>query len=86
MATLTITIDDALVAPLLGALAWKYPQVDLTGLTDAQMGRRYMRAMLVETWVEYRVAQAITEANAAFAAAQDEARAQAEAAAGGITE
>lgn len=74
MATLEITVPDALVTPLLSALAWKYPDIDVTGLTAVGKGRRYLREFLRDAFVDYAVHQGILSANTAFIAAQQAAR------------
>lgn len=79
MASLTINVSDSLVAPLLSALHWKYPDIELEGLTLAQQGRKFIRRMLVDVWVEYKTHLAVMEANSAFIKAQTDAKAVAEA-------
>ena len=84
MASITITVDDALVGPLLTALKWKYPEVDIEGLTLAQQGKRYIRTLLRDVYREYKVDLATREASLAYFAAQNTAADNAEQEAAGI--
>lgn len=77
MATIEIAVPDALVQPLLVALAWKYPEVDTSGLTVAQKGRRYIRQLLRDALIDHRASIALDAANAAYIQAQEDARAAA---------
>lgn len=56
MATLTLTVPDAMVPALFDALVWKHPEVDITGLAMGAAARKILRAMLVEVYKEHRVA------------------------------
>lgn len=71
MASLTITIPDALAADVLAALKWKYPQVDVEGRTALGAARRILRHMLVEVYREYRWAQKNIELETQFNVTRD---------------
>lgn len=85
MATLTLTIPDALVPAVLAALKWKYAGVDVTGLGPAAAARKILRHVLIETYREHQVTLRNTALLADYNAALATAQAEVEAEVGGIT-
>jgi len=79
MATLTLTVPDELALEVLAALKWKYPQVDVAGLTATAAARRILRHMLTEVYLEHLWAQRNIELEAGFNAARAAAKAELEA-------
>jgi len=79
MATLTLTVPDALADDVLPALKWKYPQVDVKGRTALGAARRILRHMLTEVYFEHLWAQRNIELEAGFNAARAAAKAELEA-------
>lgn len=55
MATLSITVPDAMVPAVFDALVWKYPEVDITGLAMGPAARKIVRHILVEAYKEHRI-------------------------------
>lgn len=86
MASLTITVPDAIIPTLLEALRWKYPEIDVTNLTAAQQGRRFIAALLKAVYTEYQLYLAMAEATTVFKNTEAAAREAAETTAAGISE
>lgn len=54
MASLTITVPDAMVPDLVAAVKYAHPEIDFTGMTDAQSARRVIRDYLRVMYVDWR--------------------------------
>ena len=85
MATLSITIPDAMVPAVFDALVWKYPKVDITGLAMGAAARKIIRHVLVEAYKEHRVTLDNTTLLANYNALLASAKAAADTDAGQIT-
>ncbi len=81
MASLTITVNDALVPDLLDALIWKFPNVDISGLGAAAAAKKFAVEFMRDVYKEYRTTventTLLAEYNAQFQAAKDAAAAEA---------
>lgn len=78
MATLSLEVPDAIAMDVLNALKWKYPDVNIDGLTNVAAARRIVRNMLRDVYLEWLVTQKNIELEAQFDVQRAAARAQLE--------
>ena len=79
MATLSVTVDDAFVDQLVPALKADLAAlgVDTTGLTNAQLGRRWIRQRMLLTYETFKASETQDSQAGQMATARNEAKAAA---------